>query len=83
MNVVLLPLKSRRYHSSSDCRCKLLTSTGAQEFGECVNAPATLMFLERYFFAWGNMHPDKPNANPAKAVAKAKRLVWRDRDFIR
>tara|TARA_A100001037_G_scaffold287183_1_gene296354 strand:+ start:895 stop:1098 length:204 start_codon:yes stop_codon:yes gene_type:complete len=35
---------------------------GAKEFGEWVKAPATLMFFEKYFFAFGNMQPEEHKA---------------------
>ena len=34
-------------------------SMGAKELGECVTAPATFMFLERYFWVLGKtLQPD-------------------------
>jgi hypothetical protein len=52
--VVLLPLKSLRYQSSSDCKRIVPGSMGANEFGEWVTAPAMLISEDIYFLNPGN-----------------------------
>jgi len=53
--VVLFPLKSLRYQSSSDCKRMVPGSMGANELGEWVNAPATLMSEDIYFLNPGKI----------------------------
>ncbi len=49
-------------------------STGAKEFGECVSAPATFMFLDKYFWALGKiLHPVPKRQTQARA-SKARVL---------
>ena len=56
--VVLWPLKSRLYHTSSDCKRMVPASTGANELGVCVTAPAMLISDEIYFLNPGKtLHP--------------------------
>jgi len=53
--VVLFPLKSLRYQSSSDCKRIVPGSMGANELGVWVNAPATLMSDDIYFLNPGKI----------------------------
>ena len=63
--VVLFPLKSLRYHNSSDCKRRVPGSIGAKELGECVTAPAMLMSEETYFLMLGkSLHPDVKKQDP-------------------
>tara|TARA_Y100000588_G_C13939584_1_gene789425 strand:- start:350 stop:481 length:132 start_codon:yes stop_codon:yes gene_type:complete len=40
-----------------------------------VKAPATLMFFEKYFFAFGNMQPEEPKASKIMANPKASLAI--------
>ncbi len=53
--MVLLPLKSLRYQSSSDCKRIVPGSMGANELGEWVMAPAMLISEDTYFLNPGNI----------------------------
>ena len=65
--MVLFPLKSFRYQTSSDCSRIVPASVGANELGEWVNAPATLMSEEIYFLKPGkSLHPDVVKLMPNK-----------------
>ena len=67
--MVLLPLKSLRYQSSSDCKRIVPGSIGANEFGEWVTAPATLISEDIYFLNPGNiLHPDVKKQDVNKSV---------------
>jgi len=80
--VVLFPLKSLRYHNSSDCKRTVPGSIGAKELGECVTAPAMLMSEETYFLMLGkSLHPDvkkqDPNNSRTAKIFKALGMLLR------
>lgn len=73
--LVLFPLKSLRYQTSSDCNLIVPASVGENELGECVMAPATLISDEIYFLNPGKtlqlvVKKDKPNINTDNAILK-------------
>ena len=59
-------------------------SMGAKELGECVTAPATFMFLERYFWALGKTLQPEPKRQ-MQASPKIIRILdkGRKKSFIR
>lgn len=80
--VVLFPLKSFRYQSSSDCSRIVPASVGENELGEWVNAPATLISEEIYFLKPGkSLHPDVVKHMPNK-IANTMTLYVLDKCFF-
>lgn len=59
-------------------------SMGAKELGECVTAPATFMFLERYFWALGKILQPEPKRQTQVRPTKIRILdKGRTEAFIR
>ena len=74
-NVVLFPLKSRRYHTSSDWSRIVPASTGENELGVCVSAPATLMSDDMYFLKPGNILQPDVKKQDVKSKVKIKNFI--------
>jgi len=80
--VVLLPLKSLLYHNSSDLSRTVPVSTGEKESGECVSAPATFKFLEKYFWALGKMQPELKRQTQASTNKTSVLFATREESFM-